>query len=63
MQFLKWVCFILLCMDVLFTYFLDKVAGMYLENKLHKKLGTLIGLLIGLAARIFVLYGTATCWL
>lgn len=63
MQILKWACFILLCLDVLFDYFLDRAVGMKLENTVGKKLGVLIGLLLGLAARIFVLYGAATCWL
>lgn len=62
MQILKWLCFILVCLDVLFSYFLEKAVGIRLEKN-SKKLGSLIGLLLGMAARIFVLYGTATCWL
>ena len=55
MKFLKWICFLLVCLDVV-GYVIEK--GKELDS-----FGNLIGLLIGIAARVFVLYGTATCWL
>jgi hypothetical protein len=55
MMVLKWLCFILICIDVV-GYIIEKSREM-------EGIGTLIGLLIGIAARVFVLYGTLTCWL
>lgn len=54
---LKWFCFILVCADTV-SYMMSKMA----KNK-SKAIGISIGLIIGILARIFVLYGTATCWL
>lgn len=56
MIILKWICFILVCFDNV-TYIITKA------NSKSKGLAFLIGLLLGIAARVFVLYGTATCWL
>lgn len=55
MIFLKWVCFLLVCFDVV-AYVLNK------SNEIDDNT-ELIGLLIGIAMRVFVLYGTLTCWL
>ena len=55
MAVLKWICFILVCLDTV-GYIIEKVENM-------DSVGHLIGLLIGIACRVFVLYGTATCWL
>ena len=55
MEFLKWICFLLVCGDTL-GYILQKA------NKLNEW-ETVIGLCIGTAMRCFVLYGTLTCWL
>ena len=52
---LKWICFILVCIDVV-GYIIEKAGDM-------KSIASLIGLLLGIAARVFVLYGTLTCWL
>lgn len=52
---LKWICFILVCLDVA-EYIIEKAKNM-------DSIGVLIGLLIGIAGRVFVLYGTLTCWL
>ena len=55
MVVLKWLCFILICTDVV-VYIIEKSREL-------EGVGTLIVLLIGIAARVFVLYGTLTCWL
>lgn len=55
MKFLKWFCFLLMCLDVV-VYTINQ--GKDIEN-----FGNVIGLLLGIAARTFVLYGTLTCWL
>lgn len=52
---LKWICFILVCIDVV-GYIIEKARDM-------ESIASLIGLLLGIAARVFVLYGTLTCWL
>lgn len=52
---LKWICFLIVCIDTV-AYIVSKT------DKLND--GTVVvGLLIGIAMRVFVLYGTATCWL
>lgn len=62
MKFLKWVCFILVCTDVI-GYIIGAAKDMEKETKLSGKLGRLTGLLLGVAARVFVLCGAATGWL
>lgn len=52
---LKWICFILVCLDTV-SYIIEKV------DKLNDYC-IVIGMLLGIAARVFVLYGTLTCWL
>ncbi len=52
---LKWICFILVCLDTV-GYIIEGAKD--IEN-----IGSLIGLLLGIAARVFVLYGALTCWL
>lgn len=55
MMVLKWICFILVCLDT--VVYIAKTPNR-VEN-----IGGLIGFLAGIAARVYVLYGTATCWL
>lgn len=62
MKFLKWVCFLLMCTDVI-GYIIGAAKDIENEFKLSGKLGRLTGLLAGVAARVFVLCGAATCWL
>ena len=62
MKFLKWFCFILACTDVI-GYIIGVAKDMENDVKLSIKLGRLTGLLVGVAARVFVLYGAATSWL
>lgn len=52
---LKWICFILVCLDTL-SYILEQASNM-------KSIANFIGLCIGIAARVYVLYGAATYWL
>lgn len=59
---LKWICFILVCLDTL-GYIVGQTAKIVTKNTAAGKMGVLLGLCIGTAARVFVLYGTATCWL
>lgn len=62
MTVLKWICFILVCLDVL-SYVVETSDRIQNHTKASKQVGGLIGLSIGVAARVIVLYGTATCWL
>lgn len=55
MLVLKWICFIIVCLDVV-AYLGDK-----LDNKAN--IATIIGVFLGILARFYVLYGTYTCWL
>ena len=52
---LKWICFILVCLDTV-SYIVEKA------NELDS-VAKLIGLLLGIAARVYVLYGAAAYWL
>lgn len=55
MIILKWICFILVCLDTV-SYIMGKKDDI-------KSVASLIGLCLGIAARVFVLYGVVTCWL
>lgn len=59
---LKWICFILVCLDTL-SYIFQGADKMQNEKRASSKLGRFIGLCVGIAARVYVLCGTATCWL
>lgn len=48
---LKWFCFILVCLDVL-SYIIDKATQI-------KSFAGMLGLITGIAARVYVLYGAA----
>jgi hypothetical protein len=52
---LKWICFILVCLDTV-TYIISQ--GRKSDGVAH-----FIGLCLGIAARVYVLYGAASCWL
>lgn len=51
---LKWICFILVCLDTL---------GYIIEQSEKKGIDYFIGLCLGIAARVYVLYGTVAYWL
>ena len=55
MKFLKWFCFTLVCLDTV----------SYIVNQANKLDGVdrLIGLCLGIAARVYVLYGAVAYWL
>lgn len=59
---LKWICFILVCLDTL-SYIIEKTEKMKEEYKPSDRAGTFIGLCLGIAARVYVLYGAAAYWL
>ena len=54
MKIWKWICFILICTDTIsyVTRWANKVDNV----------GTLIGLMTGIVARVCALYGTAAYW-
>lgn len=62
MKIVKWICFILVCCDAI-AYVFSKLCEANKDNTVCKKLGRSIGLILGIFARTFVLYGAATCWL
>jgi hypothetical protein len=55
MNIIKWMCFIVVCLDVV-GYILEKADEGF-------DVVGLIGVLIGIAIRVYVLYNTATYWL
>lgn len=59
---LKWFCFILVCLDTV-AYIINGADKIKEEYKTSNKIGRLVGLCAGIAARVYVLYGTGTCWL
>ena len=59
MAVLNWICFILICMDVV-AYVMGKTTEM---NNASSKFAFIIGIMIGVAARVYVLYNAATYWL
>lgn len=59
---LKWICFILVCLDTL-SYIISQVDNIRNKKKTTGKVGGFIGLCVGIAARVYVLCGAATCWL
>ena len=59
---LKWICFILVCLDVV-GYIIEGADRIKGEYKTSSKLGRFIGLCTGIAARVYVLYGAGTYWL
>ena len=62
MTILKWFCFILVCTDAV-MYVISQIVKNKSNTKMSKIIGNSIGLIIGILARTFVLYGAATCWL
>lgn len=62
MMLLKWICFILVCLDVV-GYIIEKTDMIRNEIKSSSKISRLIGMLLGITARVYILYGAATCWL
>ena len=62
MTILKWFCFILVCTDTV-MYVISQIVKNKSNTKMSKIIGNSIGLIIGILARAFVLYGAATCWL
>ena len=62
MTILKWFCFILVCTDAV-MYVISQIVKNKSNTKMSKIIGNSIGLIIGILARAFVLYGAATCWL
>ena len=59
---LKWICFILSCLDVV-SYIIEGADRIKVVYKMSEKIGRCIGLCVGIAARVYVLYGAGTFWL
>jgi hypothetical protein len=59
---LKWICFILVCLDTV-SYIVEKAERIKLEDNIYGRIGSFIGTCLGIAARVYVLYGAGTCWL
>lgn len=59
---LKWICFIIVCLDTV-SYIAEQANRIEKQNKASSKVGSLLGLCVGIAARVYVLYGAGTCWL
>lgn len=55
MEIIKWICFIFVCLDC--------AVGVVERSSTIRNIGGIVGILLGIIARAFVLYGTATCWL
>lgn len=61
-MFLKWICFLLVCLDTL-SYILEQSDKISRTLEMGGRVAKFIGLLVGIAARVYVLYNTATYWL
>lgn len=61
MTILKLICFILAC-DGLIYYIADVVDSIGSAKTTKIKVARTFGLSLGVAARVFTLYGAATCW-
>ena len=61
MKILKWFCFILVCLDSI-GYVFSQITREKPKN-VTSAISRVFGLIIGILARVFALYGTATCWL
>ena len=59
---LKWICFILVCLDTL-GYIFGQAIKIENENKVSSKAGRLVGLCLGIASRVYVLYGAVAYWI
>ena len=59
---LKWFCFILVCLDTV-AYIINQADKIKSYNGTASKVSGCIGLFVGIAARVYVLYGAGTCWL
>lgn len=62
MIFLQWFCFMLVCIDVV-DRSVQQAENIRNEFGLYNKIKGHIGLLISIAARIYVLCGAAAYWL
>lgn len=60
MVVLKWICFLLVCLDTV-GYIIEQADG--IRNESSGKVARFVGLLLGIAARVYVLYGAAAYWL
>jgi hypothetical protein len=62
MVFLKWICFLIVCTDVIgYIIGISRDIGNCFSSS--SRTAKIIGMFIGVAARVFVLYGAATYWL
>ena len=55
MMVLKWICFILVCLDTV-SYIVEQANNL-------DGVASFMGLYFGIAARVYVLYGAAAYWL
>lgn len=62
MIFLKWICFLIVCTDVI-GYIIGISKDIASCFEVGSRTVKIIGMFIGIAARVFVLYGTTTYWL
>ena len=60
MVVLKWICFLLVCLDTV-GYIIEQADR--IRNESSGKVARFVGLLLGIAARVYVLYGAAAYWL
>ena len=62
MKFLNWVCFILVCLDTV-SYIIEQGIKIGNVKDASTRVAKSIGLCVGIAARVYVLYNTVNCWL
>lgn len=62
MKVLNWICFILVCLDTL-SYILEQADKINNTSELSSRVAKFMGLLTGIAARVYVLYNAAAYWL
>ena len=59
---LKWICFLVVCIDVI-KYIVEQTIRIIIECKISGKAGGFIWVCLGIAVRVSVLYGIAVYWL
>ena len=62
MMVLKCICFILVCLDTV-SYIVEQAYRIGKERDTYGKICRFLGLCVGIAARVYVLYGACVYWL
>ncbi len=62
MVFINWICFILVCLDTV-SYIIEQGIKIAETKDTATSVAKFIGLCIGIACRVYILYNTVNYWL